>query len=101
MERHGFHDISTEYLTVNLTPDHPCFSREEAFAIIESHRASALNGIDIMKDTVGNMVSADEIREMERLTNARYDKRIALYDAGIKQWDTYMSLTMVLRGVKR
>ena len=101
MDRHGFHDISTEYLTVNLTPDHPCFSREEAFAIIESHRASALNGIGIMKDTVGNRVSEDEIAEMERLTNARYDKRIALYDAGIKQWDTYMSLTMVLRGVKR
>ncbi len=100
MERYGFHNVSTEYLTINLAPDNPCFSREEALAIIESHRASTLNGITILKDTVGSLVSADEIAEMERLVNERYDKRIALYDAGEKQWDTYMSLTMVLRGIK-
>ena len=100
MERYGFSDISTEYITVNLTPDHPCFSSEEAHAIIESHRMSTLNGLTIMKDTVGDMVSPEEIAEMERLVNERYDKRLSLYDAGEKQWDTYMSLTMILRGVK-
>lgn len=100
MEQYGFRNVSTEYLTLNLTPDNPCFSREEALAIIESHRATVLDGIAVMKETVGSLVSADETGEMERLVNARYDKRVALYDAGIKQWDTYLSLTMVLRGVK-
>jgi ubiquinone/menaquinone biosynthesis C-methylase UbiE len=100
MEKYGFRNVSTEYLTLNMTPDNPSFSREEAHAIIESHRATALDGLCILKDTAGNLVSDDEIEEMARLVNARYDKRIALYDTGEKQWDTYLSLTMVLRGVK-
>jgi len=36
----------------------------------------------------------------KKIKNSKYDKRLELYDEGIKQWDTYMSLTMVLRGVK-
>lgn len=100
MEKYGFRHVSTEYLTVNLTPDNPAFSREEAHAMINSHRATALDGIQIMKDTAGALVTAEEIGEMVRLVNERYDKRIALYDAGEKLWDTCVSVTMVLRGVK-
>lgn len=33
-------------------------------------------------------------------TKHKYDKRIELYDKGIKQWDTNMSVTMIMRGVK-
>ena len=31
----------------------------------------------------------------------KYDKRIELYRAGIKQWDTSVSVTMILRGQKQ
>ena len=32
--------------------------------------------------------------------NAKYDKRIKLYHEGIRQWDTSVSVTMVVRGRK-
>ena len=35
-----------------------------------------------------------------KILNAKYDKRIELYRAGIKQWDTSVSVTMILRGQK-
>ena len=38
--------------------------------------------------------------ELKRIANAKYDKRIELYDNGIKLWDTNMALTMITRGVK-
>lgn len=100
IEEHGFHSVSTEYITVNLTPDNPCFDTETAKKIIEMNRICALDGIDILAKTAGTLVTSDELREMRRLINARYDTRISLYEAGIRQWDTYTSLTMILRGVK-
>ena len=33
--------------------------------------------------------------------NAKYDERISLYRRGIKQWDTTVSVTMIVRGRKR
>lgn len=45
-------------------------------------------------------VSEEEIREIKKRIDQRYEKRIELYNAGIKQWDTSMSLTMVLRGAR-
>lgn len=100
MEEHGFHSVSTEYITVGLTPDHPCFDTETAHRIIEMNRICALDGIDILAETAGPLVTSDELDEMRRLVNARYDTRISLYDAGVKQWDTTTSLIMILRGIK-
>lgn len=48
-----------------------------------------------------DVVAINEVEELKRIKNAKYDKRLELYDAGIKQWDTNMSLTMILRGAKR
>ncbi len=100
MQKYGFREVSTEYLTINLTPDNPIYSKEMAHAMIEAHRQSALNAARVITEIAGDIVSRDEIEEMKRLQNERYDKRLALYDAGVKQWDTYTSLTMVLRGIK-
>jgi hypothetical protein len=46
------------------------------------------------------VVTTDEINEWTLIINRKYDKRISQYDAGSKQWDTNVSLTMILRGVK-
>ena len=41
-----------------------------------------------------------EIAEMKRIVNNKYDTRINQYDNNEKQWDTTVSVTMVLRGIK-
>lgn len=100
MEKYGFHQVSTSYLTVNLTPDNPGNPKESAYAMINAHRQTSIDAADSLSHIAPGVVSGEEVREMKRLIDQRYDKRIELYNAGIKQWDTSMSLTMVLRGVK-
>ncbi|MBQ8315034.1 MAG: methyltransferase domain-containing protein, partial [Lachnospiraceae bacterium] len=34
MEQYGFRNVTTEYLTINLTPDNPIYSKETAHAMI-------------------------------------------------------------------
>ena len=42
-----------------------------------------------------------EIDEMKGLANAKFDVRVRQYDRGEKQWDTNVSIIMVVRGMKR
>ena len=100
MQQYGFQNVSTEFITINLAPDNPCYDAETAHRIINMSRTVALDGVDVLSNTVGSMVSEDELCEMRRQIHARYDERLRLYDAHIPQWDTYMSLTMILRGEK-
>lgn len=100
MEKYGFHQVSTRYLTVNLTPDNPENSKESAYAMINAHRQTSLDAAESLTHIAPGVVSKEEIREMKRLIDQRYDKRMELYSAGIKQWDTNMSLTMIVRGVR-
>ena len=100
MEKYGFHHVSTEYITINLTPDHPAYSKESAYAMINANRQAHLDNISVMEEIASDLVRKDEIEELKRLANQKYDKRLALYDAGEKQWDTNMSLIMVIRGEK-
>lgn len=100
MQKYGFKNISTDYLTINLTPDNPEYSKEVAYAIINANRQTELDWVEYLPQIAPNVLSEDEITELKRIKNAKYDKRLELYDAGIKQWDTNMSLTMVLRGIK-
>ena len=100
MERYGFREVSTEYLTVNLTPDDPCYPPEMAHAMIEANRRNDLDVLDILEAIASDLVTPAELASLRALTNARFDKRLALYDAGEKQWDVNMTLLMVLRGVK-
>ena len=44
---------------------------------------------------------APNAREAVDAVNARYDERIRLYRAGIRQWDTSVSVTMVVREIRR
>ena len=44
--------------------------------------------------------SSEEIDKMKRIVNAKYDERLNLYQSGEKQWDTVVSVIMVIRGVK-
>jgi len=100
MQAAGFREVSTEYLTLNMTPDNPQNSRETAHAMINANRQNDLDGIDYMPYVAPGVVSEEEMAEMKRLIHEKYNKRLELYDAGIPQWDTDLSLTMVLRGIK-
>ena len=100
MERSGFTGVSTRYLAVSLTPDDPDCPRERALAIIEDGRRNDLDVADILLRVAGDLVTADEVAEMKRLISARYDRRVAQYEAGERQWDAAVTLTMVVRGVK-
>jgi len=100
MERYGFRNVTTEYLTVNLTPDNPVYTKEMAHAMINANRQVSLDAADDLLRNAAGIVTADEVEELKRLINGKYDKRIELYDKGIKQWDTNVSVTMVVRGEK-
>ena len=100
MARAGFRDIRTDYLTINLTPDDPCYRPEMARAMIEANRRNDLDALDIVAEVAADLTSHVELDKMRELVNVRYDERLALYEAGEKQWDMNLTLLMVLRGVK-
>lgn len=100
MGKYGFQNISTEFITVNLTPDNPEYSPEMAHAMIDANRRSVLDSIENLKHIIPDLVTPEEIETLKKIKNEKYDRRISLYDAGVKQWDTNMSLIMVLRGIK-
>ena len=100
MERYGFRHVTTEYVTVNLTPDHPRCSAGMAHAMIEASWQNDLDQAGNMLRIAGEAVTPSEVDELKRLVNARYDKRKLLYDQGVRQWDTDVSVTLVVRGVK-
>ena len=94
-EKYGFTNVSTGYAVINLTPDDPKYSPEFAEAIIEADRQCELDGLRRAEVNY----SAD-ISQVTSDTNKRYDERLRLYRAGVKQWDTSVNVIMVIRGVK-
>ena len=100
MAEYGFTDISTGFAAVDLTPDNPKFSAALALDMINANRQAALDSIESVLHTMPDYFSVSEIEEMKRLTNAKYDTRIEQYHRGEKQWDTNVSIIMVIRGIK-
>ena len=101
MEKYGFQDVSTEYITINLTPDNPEYNAEMAHAIINANRHSVLESIENLQHIIPELVTAEQVETLKKIKNEKYDTRIALYEQGIKQWDTNVSLIMVVRGIKQ
>lgn len=84
---YGFRNVTTAYITVNLTPDHPGCPAEMAHTIIESNRQNELDNAENLLHIANEVVSPSEVDALKRLVNARYDQRRLLYDQGFKQWD--------------
>lgn len=51
-------------------------------------------------NTIWSTYPQSEVEELRHVINAKYDKRLELYNSGIKQWDTNVSVTMIIRGIK-
>lgn len=100
MEKYGFNDIRTGYAIIDLTPDDPKFSPALAHDMINASRYTSLDAIDSVLHTMPEHFMAEEVEEMKRLANAKYDTRIKQYECGEKQWDTNVSIIMVVRGTK-
>ena len=92
MERNGFTDVTTGFAVVDLTPDAPQYPKETAEAMIEAERQNDLEAI--------RSAHAEHDKAAVAAVNRKYDERLRLYRAGEKQWDTSVSVTMVVRGTK-
>lgn len=100
MEANGFTNVCTGYAIINLTPDDPKYTADMAHDMINANRYCLLDGIELVHHTMPEKFTFQEIEEMKRLANAKYDIRLAAYDHGDKQWDTNVSIILILRGVK-
>lgn len=100
MTKYGFSDVSTGFATIDLTPDNPKFSGSLALDMINANRYTALDGIESVLHTMPEHFTVQEVEEMKRLANEKYDTRIEQYQRGEKQWDTNVSIIMVIRGTK-
>lgn len=100
MEKYGFKNVKTGFVTIDLTPDHSKFSTTLAHDIINAKRYTDIEAIDSVLHSMQEHFTVEEIEEMKRLTNEKYDIRIAQYERNERQWDTNVSIIMVIRGSK-
>ncbi len=100
MEKYGFKNIRTGFVTADLIPDNPKYPDEMAHDMIEAGRYTDMDAVDSVIHTMPEHFTDNECKEMKRLINAKYDARIAQYNRGEKQWDTNVSIIMVIRGIK-
>lgn len=64
------------------------------------YRYTNMDAIASVLHTMPEHFTVEETEEMKRLINAKYDTRIAQYDRGERQWDTNVSIIMVIRGIR-
>ena len=100
MEKYGFCDVRTGYAVSDLTPDDPKYSRPFALQMLETLRQDELDALFGAQRTLGEHFTKDEYAAIEKRINEKHDLRKKLFDQGQKQWDTAISLTMVVRGIK-
>lgn len=93
MESHGFSNVTTGYAIIDMTPDDSKYTEEFAEQMIEAARHSDLEAIE-----QNQMPGSENIVD---IVNRKYDKRLELFRSGIKQWDTSVAVTMILRGVSK
>ena len=91
MSQHGFSEVTTGYAVIDLTPDDPKYAVSLAEQMIEAMRQNDIEAIE--------QNQTDDVTRIIESINKKYDNRIDLYRHGVKQWDTSVSITMVIRGI--
>ena len=92
MQEYGFRDISTGFVLIGLTPDNPGNPAGFAVQMIEAERQADIEAV--------LSAHADHCADVIRAINSKYDIRLKLLEEGKKQWDTSVSVTMIIRGFK-
>ena len=100
MEKAGFRDVRTDYITLSLTPDDDRYPPEVSRRMIESDRQCALDAVSFIEEKAADLVSAKETAEMKNSINLRFDRRLDMLSRGVKLWDTEIAHIMSLRGIK-
>ncbi len=100
MAKYGFRDVRTGYALADLTPDDPGVSPDLAREIILSGKYNDLEALDSTVRTIGDRFTAEERELIRSRIEEKYALRLEQYGRGEKQWDTSVSLVMVLRGIK-
>lgn len=98
MARYGFREIRTGYAAIDLTPDDPDVPAELAQQMFHARRQNDLDALDALARALPDM--AEGIAAMRQRISAKHDLRAAQYVRGEKQWDTEVTLVMMIRGVK-
>lgn len=92
MEQAGFTGVSTGYVVIPLTPDDPACPRATAQAILDAEQACT-------EEAVLSTGREDTAPVLEAV-RAKYGRRRRLLEAGCRQWDTYTTVNLVLRGIR-
>ena len=100
LQTHGFQNVSAGYATIDLTPDHPRFTAEKVQAMINANRYTALEAVESVLRVMPQQVTKEECQAIKDIIEEKYNTRIEQYQKGEKQWDTNVSITMVVRGEK-
>jgi ubiquinone/menaquinone biosynthesis C-methylase UbiE len=103
MSKHGFKNISTDYLAINLTPDSNNTNKKLAKEIIDDKYQSSIEMINYLYDIlpdIYSIFSKDELIQWKtEIENARKE-RIRKYDNNEKLWEVNVSIIMIVRGIK-
>lgn len=100
MAAHGFHNITTGYALIDLTPDDPKYSCETALDMIGSGRENDLDAVDSAFKSLPEYISREEAEKMKAFINEKYDQRISHYLSGEKCWNTDVNIALIVRGTK-
>ena len=103
LSKHGFKDISTDYLAINLTPDNYNTNKELAIDIIKDQYQSRIEMINYLYDIlpdIYSIFSKDELNQWKTDIENKQKERLKKYEDGEKTWETNVSIIMIVKGVK-
>lgn len=101
LENAGFTNVNVGFIAVtSYAPDNADVGHDLALAQINDNRLCALSSMEkALRRAPGALTDAERNR-LAALVNARYDRRVVLYERGEKLWDIATSTVMAVTGVK-
>jgi hypothetical protein len=104
MEKNGFKNISTNYISINLTPDSYETNKNLALDFINDVYDSMIDDIKYLKDYIPDVYSIYSKEELIHWINEieiKRKERIRKYKNGEKLWETNVSIIMIVKGIKK
>jgi ubiquinone/menaquinone biosynthesis C-methylase UbiE len=101
MQQHGFCSVSTGYAAIDLTPDNPKYSAPLALDMIEAAHLCEVEFVESAAYSLPDCVTQEKKQQMLQRIEQKYAERRRLYEQGEAQWDTTVSITMIVRGIKK
>ena len=96
----GFTAVRSGYALVDLTPDSPDVPEALALRILEEPRQAALEALESALRTFPGAFSQTEADAVRRRIQERFDRRLAQYRRGEKQWDCSVTLIQAVTAIR-